>query len=99
MHKIIPIFVVFFDIVLILLSTMLLLSVVGLSVMAFDAGETAAAWVFFATMCMICIGLLGSALYLGYKNFRRKKYLQSLLGSGLPLIAFGAFQSFLQVLY
>jgi uncharacterized membrane protein len=99
MRKILPIFVLLLDIVLIAFSALILLTIVGLSVMAFDAGETTSTWIFFLIVCTVCIGLLSTAVYTGYKSFRKKKYLQSALGSGMPLIAFGGFQSILQIFF
>ena len=98
MNKILPIFVFLLNIALLLGSGLILFTVVGLSAMMFDAGESPTVWAFFAIICTICLGLMGAALYIGTSRFRRKKYGQSILGCALPLIAFALFQLALQMI-
>ncbi|MBT4119918.1 MAG: hypothetical protein HOG89_00750 [Candidatus Peribacter sp.] len=88
MRKVIPIIVILLDIALICFSAAILSVVVAMSVMIFDAGESAGAWGMFATIATICILLLVSAMYYAVRYFKKKRYVVSVLSSAIPLIAF-----------
>lgn len=80
------------DIVLILISGALLFTILGLSVMIFDAGTSPQAWSFFLTICGILLAIASVSLYIAIHYYRKKRYLLSLFGSALPAILFVVFQ-------
>lgn len=98
MHKLLPIIVALLDITILLFSALLLLTVAGMSVMIFDAGESVKLWIVFGIIAVVCLGLAIAALYYAIHFFRKKRYLLSILGSAIPLIAFFVLQVIASVL-
>ena len=98
MRKLIPLVIALVDICLLAVSAGILFTVVGLTVMVFDSGESAGSWAFFSTVASVCLLLEVIAAYLAWGYFWKKRYFKSVLGSALPLIVFGVFQAIISVI-
>lgn len=93
--KVVKIVVGLTDAVLLLCSGVVLSTIAMMSVMMFDAPgstEHIPTWAMFWGIVLFCVALEIFCLVRAVKNFRRGKYVRSILVSALPLIPFTVLQ-------